>query len=456
MKKILGILIISFLLSTIAYAEKRKSQLNLFFELPENYILSSELTLENIDKYTTTETEKNEWIELMKIGQPYSGTEAIFTKKMLIDGGDFIQLFSVKRNKNFWTGEKIKNDFDNYCKKRLEVIKNSAKDKKNKRNNEKEVIKNHKCLLVDIPKFVDFSIFESYLDLTRNTIVVYMAQFAISKSDRKITIFLHCEKYCDEILPVYENLLATTYFGECIEGDCENGSGTLAYNDGSKYIGEFKGGIENGTGSWLHKDGAKHIGNFLKGYLNGYGEYIFQDGQKYYGDFKDGLAHGKGTWIYSNESSYTGDMKFGNYDGFGIESFANGETYKGGFKNGKHHGETIWVFGNGSKFEGTVDSETGFDKGTFTYADGVIYKGEFKDKFEHGKGMYIFPNGNKYIGEVKKGKIDGYGTYIWKTTGHKYVGEFKNDKKNGKGTLTYPDGKIEKGTWENDKLIKSE
>ena len=455
MKKILGIVVLGLLLSVNANAEKTKSKLGLFFELPENYILSSELTLENIGQYTATEKEKNEWVEVMNIGQPYSGTEMIFTKKIIMNGGDHISLHSIKRNNN-WTGEKIKSDIDNYCNERLKVLKNANKDSKNKRNNEKEVIKNHKCILIDIPKYVDFSVFESHLNLANNNIVVYMSQFAMPKSDRKMTIFLSCEKHCDAMLPVYESIIATTYFGKCEEGDCENGKGTLAYNDGSKYIGEFKGGIENGLGSWLHKDGAKHIGNFLKGYVNGYGEYIAQNGSKYSGDYKNGLAHGEGTWIYSNGSSYTGDMKFGTYEGFGTESFANGEIYKGGFKNGKHHGKAVWVFGDGAKFEGTIDSETGIDQGTYTYTDGVIYKGEFKDTAEHGNGMYIFPNGNKYVGEVKNSKIDGYGTYTWVTTGQKYVGEFKNDKKNGKGTLTYPDGKIEKGIWKDDKLIKSE
>ena len=31
--------------------------------------------------------------------------------------------------------------------------------------------------------------------------------------------------------------------GECIEGDCENGKGTKAFPDGTKYVGEFKNGL---------------------------------------------------------------------------------------------------------------------------------------------------------------------------------------------------------------------
>ena len=374
MKKIVEILILSFLLTTIVYADKKKSQLNLFFELPENYILSSELTLENIDKFTTSEKEKNEWINSLNIGQPYSGTEIIFTKKIIMNGGDHISLHSLKKD-NYWTGEKIKNEFDNYCNKRLQVLKNANKDKKNKRNNEIEVIKNHKCVLIDIPRNVDFSVFESHLNLSNNNIVVYMTQFALAKSDLIMTVFLSCEKNCDEMLPIYENLIATTYFGECIEGDCDNGSGTLAYNDGSKHNGTFKLGVENGSGILTFEDGSKFIGNFSKGYMNGNGKHISADGSEYNGEFKKGLTHGKGTWTFSNGGKYVGDTKFGFRDGIGTETMPDGEKYVGGFKNDKKHGDGVWSFADGAIFEGSFDSERNTMTGKYTYSDGKVEMG---------------------------------------------------------------------------------
>ena len=38
--------------------------------------------------------------------------------------------------------------------------------------------------------------------------------------------------------------------------------------------------------------------------------------------------------------------------------------------------------------------------------------------------------------------------------GAKYIGEFKDDKYHGQGTFTFPDGRVEKGIWENGKLVK--
>ena len=38
--------------------------------------------------------------------------------------------------------------------------------------------------------------------------------------------------------------------------------------------------------------------------------------------------------------------------------------------------------------------------------------------------------------------------------GNKYVGEFKDSSRNGQGTLTYVDGTVEKGIWENGELVE--
>ena len=47
----------------------------------------------------------------------------------------------------------------------------------------------------------------------------------------------------------------------------------------------------------------------------------------------------------------------------------------------------------------------------------------------------------------------GEGTYIY-PGGEKYVGGWKDGKFHGEGTLTYVNGVIEKGIWENDELVE--
>tara|TARA_B100001079_G_scaffold11957_1_gene9645 strand:+ start:1116 stop:1274 length:159 start_codon:yes stop_codon:yes gene_type:complete len=49
--------------------------------------------------------------------------------------------------------------------------------------------------------------------------------------------------------------------------------------------------------------------------------------------------------------------------------------------------------------------------------------------------------------------FSGQGTYTW-LDGRQYVGEFKDDTQHGQGTYTWANGAIEKGIWENGKLVE--
>ena len=41
----------------------------------------------------------------------------------------------------------------------------------------------------------------------------------------------------------------------CMKGDCENGYGTYAWEDGNIYVGEFKNSLEHGQGTYTYSDG---------------------------------------------------------------------------------------------------------------------------------------------------------------------------------------------------------
>ena len=59
--------------------------------------------------------------------------------------------------------------------------------------------------------------------------------------------------------------------GKCIEGDCENGKGTMTWSSGMKYEGEFKDWTLNGQGTYTHPDGSKYEGTWKDGKPNGMG-----------------------------------------------------------------------------------------------------------------------------------------------------------------------------------------
>jgi len=121
--------------------------------------------------------------------------------------------------------------------------------------------------------------------------------------------------------------------------------------------------------------------------------------------------------------------------------------------------------------------------GTLTYPDRSKYIGQFKNGKPHGKGKIVQPYksplrmtntgtfkngyfitgkteyywGEKYFGPLdKEERRHGKGKFFFFKDRHrrvKYVGEFKRGKMMGKGTVTYNDGKVEKGIWDEDRFI---
>lgn len=65
-----------------------------------------------------------------------------------------------------------------------------------------------------------------------------------------------------------------------------------------------------------------------------------------------------------------------------------------------------------------------------------------------------YANGDEYEGELKDGKMNGYGTYIYKDS-DTYKGEWKDGKKHGNGKYIYANGGILEGKWENGKLTRT-
>ena len=49
-------------------------------------------------------------------------------------------------------------------------------------------------------------------------------------------------------------------FGQCIQGDCNNGYGTYVFSDGAKYTGEFKNYNPNGLGTYNLANGDIYMG----------------------------------------------------------------------------------------------------------------------------------------------------------------------------------------------------
>lgn len=131
------------------------------------------------------------------------------------------------------------------------------------------------------------------------------------------------------------NIQAQSTAGVCVEGDCENGSGTYVLPDGTKYVGEFKGkGIAHGRGRITYPSGTKYEGEFAADQYNGHGTYTNREGT-YVGEWEQGKFHGQGTHVYRKGGVYVGEWRAGQYHGRGTYIYASGTTYVGQWENGK-------------------------------------------------------------------------------------------------------------------------
>ena len=113
---------------------------------------------------------------------------------------------------------------------------------------------------------------------------------------------------------------------------------------------------------------------------NCYGSYEWDNGDKYIGDWKDDGMHGQGTSTYTSGDKYVGEFKDNNRHGQGTYTYGNGDKYVGMFKDSMKHGQGTYFFGPESEWSG--------DK----------YIGEYKDDMKHGQGTYFYADGTNIRG----------------------------------------------------------
>ena len=108
-----------------------------------------------------------------------------------------------------------------------------------------------------------------------------------------------------------------------------------AFNNLSKYVGEFKDGEKHGRGIYTSAKGSKYTGEWKNGMLNGFGTFEFWFGDTYIGEWKDDKFHGSGTWIKASKEQYMGKFKNGVKHGAGTITFADGSKQSGLWQNGE-------------------------------------------------------------------------------------------------------------------------
>ena len=80
------------------------------------------------------------------------------------------------------------------------------------------------------------------------------------------------------------------YFHNCF--------GTWTFENGQKYVGEFKHNKRHGQGTFTKVNGDKYMGDFKDGVPDGQGIFVLVDGGKHEGEWRDGKRHGPGTHTF--------------------------------------------------------------------------------------------------------------------------------------------------------------
>jgi len=96
-----------------------------------------------------------------------------------------------------------------------------------------------------------------------------------------------------------------TYEGG-VEDDVEHGAGTLVWEDGRRYVGQFKSGRFHGEGVMTWVNGREYKGQYADDRKHGEGSFTWGDGRRYEGQWVDGKKHGIGVYTNAKGLVYSG------------------------------------------------------------------------------------------------------------------------------------------------------
>lgn len=165
--------------------------------------------------------------------------------------------------------------------------------------------------------------------------------------------------------------------------------------------------------SFRFPDGSSYKGSVDgEGLLSGFGTLEWQDGAKYEGEFHNGMMHGKGALVYRDGSKYTGIFEYGEIR-TGIVKTTNNNVFKGEFVSGLLHNLGEIIYATGARYKGHVKDGLEHGNGILHLSNGDIAQGEFKAGMLHGKARINFNGGGSFDGGFSNGLKSGKGTLIY-------------------------------------------
>ncbi|CAD2215258.1 phosphatidylinositol-4-phosphate 5-kinase [Angomonas deanei] len=117
-----------------------------------------------------------------------------------------------------------------------------------------------------------------------------------------------------------------------------SGEGTLYYNSGNTYTGEWCDGAAHGFGEKTYKNGDVFRGMWSEGKRCGRGSYLHKEGHFFEGMYERDMPNGYGVLTTVSGDRYAGEWKDGLKCGKGRETLKTGQVFVGKWKGGKKQG----------------------------------------------------------------------------------------------------------------------
>ena len=119
------------------------------------------------------------------------------------------------------------------------------------------------------------------------------------------------------------------------------GRGTMVYEEGGMYEGQWLAGVRHGQGKNTSATGNVYEGEFVKDRRHGHGKYIFADGEAYEGEFVEDKKHGRGKMKKADGESYDGEYANNKKHGIGTYTYADGRVEVSCYEAGDEVGQGV-------------------------------------------------------------------------------------------------------------------
>jgi len=176
---------------------------------------------------------------------------------------------------------------------------------------------------------------------------------------------------------------SATYEGEIKDG-LKHGMGTLTWDDGDQYVGEFY-NDQKTAGTFHWKGGDTYSGEWKNSLMHGKGTYTYRNLRRYEGEWYAGYKQGHGVFSWPNGDIYVGEFFKDMCNGVGIQSWSDGRIYKGQWSQNKKHGFGTLKLANGEKIQGKWNNNRLTDKAIHTEANGDRYEEIYQAGISEGR-----------------------------------------------------------------------